>query len=106
MAELVLVDTQKVSLSINPVDAKGNPAPVEGISWAVSDETILGIVVSDDQKSAVVSALGPLGVSQVSVSADVTIGDGVDTLAGTLDVTVVAGKASSLGITVGTPSEQ
>jgi len=42
----------------------------------------------------------------VNVSADADLGDGVTTIAGTLDVTVAASQAVSLNISAGTPVNQ
>ena len=101
---LILTDEQKVSLSIDPRTAAGNPAKVDGVPvWSVSDSNVLTIVPSEDGKSAVVTTTGQLGASQVSVSADADLGEGVRTIAATLDVTVVAAEAATLAITSGTP---
>lgn len=96
-----LTDVQKVSLSIAPVDAAGNPAPVETVAWTSSDEKVLTVVAAADGLSAVATAVGPLGTAQVTVSADAQIGDGVTTITGVLDVNVVASQATALGITAG-----
>ncbi len=101
---LTLLDTQKVPLSIAPVDAVGNPAPVDGIpEWTVSDSAVLAIEVADDGMSALVTTVGPLGDAQVNVSADADLGEGVTTLTGLLDISVIASEAVSLGISAGTP---
>lgn len=104
---VTLTDIQKVALSISPVDAKGNPAAVDGIpTWLVSDETLLSLTVSPDGMSAELFALGPLGTGQVTVNADADLGSGVTTITGILDVTVVSSQATSLAITAGTPENQ
>lgn len=99
----ILSDIQKVALSITPVDGAGNPAPVEGVVWASSNEAVLTVVAAEDGLSAVVTAVGPLGQAQVSVKADAQIGEGVVELTGVLDVDVVASQAVSLAVTAGTP---
>src|SRR6267142_6349149 len=54
---LQLTDVQKCTLSIAPVDAKGNPAPVDGApSWSVSDPALLDLTPAADGLSAVVTA--------------------------------------------------
>lgn len=105
---LLLTDTQKASLSIAPVDAKGNPAKVQdgSVVWSAADSTIVTLTPSADGLSCDCAAAGPLGTTQVNVSADADLGDGVTTIAGTLDVQVQAGQAVSLGISAGTPVEQ
>jgi hypothetical protein len=102
---LQLTDVQSCSLSVQPIDAKGNPAPVDGPpSWSVSDPTILSIVPSADGLSASISAVGLLGNCQVNVSADADMGAGTVTISGSLDVTVVASQAASLNIGAGVPA--
>lgn len=101
---LVVTDVQKVTLSIAPVDAKGNPAPVDGVpTWAVSDATLATITPAADGLSAVVTASGPLGTFQANVSADADLGAGTTTITGTLDIQVTASQATSLNIAAGTP---
>jgi hypothetical protein len=103
----VLIDDQKVALSIAPVDAKGNPAAVDGApAWASSDETVLTVAASADGLSATVTAVGKLGAAQISVTADADMGAGTVPIAGVLDVSVVAGQAVSLSISTGTPEAQ
>jgi len=102
---LILTDSQKVTLAIAPVSKAGNPAVVESSAWSSSDDTVLTVVAADDGMSAVATVTGVLGSAQVSVSADADMGEGVETLIGTLDVDVVAGQAVSLGISVGAPEE-
>jgi hypothetical protein len=103
---LLLTDTQKVTLSIDPRNAKGNPAPVDGVpEWAVSNPGVGTITPSADGLSATfVATTG--GDTQVSVTADADLGDGVRSLSATLDISVKPGEAVTLGITAGTPEEQ
>ena len=101
---LILTDEQKVQLSIQPVTAAGNPARVDGVpAWSVSDTNVLALDVAPDGLSAWATATGPLGPSQVSVSADADLGEGIRTIAATLDVSVVPAEAVSLAISAGAP---
>lgn len=108
MAELlVLRDTEKVSLSVQFVDIKGNPAPVDGVpTWASSNEAILTATASADGMSAEVVAVGPLGPAQVSVTGDADLGAGVAQVIGTQDINVVPSEAVSAVITAGAPEPQ
>lgn len=99
----LLTDVQKVSLSITPVTAAGNAAPVESVTWASSNEAVLTVVAAEDGLSAVATAVGPLGTAQVTVVADALIGEGTVELTGVLDVEVVASQAVSLVVAAGTP---
>lgn len=104
---LILTDIQKCSLLIQPVDAKGNPAPVDGApTWSVADPTILSVTPAADGLTAVIVAIGPLGTTQVNVQADADLGSGVTTITGLLDVQVTASIATGLTISAGTPENQ
>lgn len=100
---LTLTDIQKVSLSIAPVSAAGNPAPVDSVVWTSSNPEVLTVVASEDGLTAVASTVGPLGNAQVTVVADADLGEGVVELTGILDVVVVGSQAVSLGVVAGTP---
>jgi len=103
---LILTDTQKCNLAIDPRNAKGQPAPVDGIpQWSSSNPGVCDIQPAADGLSAYVFAVGT-GASQISVTADADLGAGVRNLTGTLDVEVRAGEAVTMGIAAGTPEEQ
>lgn len=105
MAEIT--DSQKVTLSVKFVDRKGNPAPVDGVpSWGVDNTDVLAIEVSEDGLTCVASAVGPLGTGLVSMTADADLGEGVTPIAGTFELTVTAGEATTVEITAGEVSEQ
>jgi len=104
---LILKDTEQAVLNGGFLDKKGNPATVDGLPvWSVSDATILSVQPAADGLSATIVANGPLGLSQVSISGDADLGEGMKPVVGTLDVTVVAGEAVSATINAGTPTEQ
>jgi hypothetical protein len=104
---LTMTDTQKVSLTISPLDARGNPARVDGIpTWAASDPALLLVLPEPSGLGAVAIAIGGLGNAQVTVTADVDLGAGVREITGILDITIVGGEAVELGIVAGTPTEQ
>ena len=99
---LVLTVDQNVSLSVQPHDASGNVAAVDGVpTWSVSDPTVLNITPAEDGLSAVVGTVGGIGSSQVNVTVDVKLGEEVKMLTGILDIEVRAGEAVSLDITAG-----
>lgn len=104
LMSLQLTASQKVDLSIQPVDKKGNPAEVEDIVWMTDNSEVLAL--SFVGNSCTVAAVGPMGVASVTVTVDAKIGDGVETLTGRLDIEVVAGQATAINITAGTPVEQ
>jgi len=106
---LVLTATQKCALTFAVVDAKGNPASVEGVPvWDTSDPSKITVDASTDGMTATANAVGPLTTTpvQVSVTADADLGEGTRAIVGLLDLTVVAGEAVSVNISAGTPEEQ
>jgi len=101
---LTLTNTQKVTLTVQPVDAKGYSAPVDGIpSWAQSDASV-GTLTANGFSAEFV-ALAP-GQTQITVSADADLGANTRTITGVLDILVEAGEASTLIITAGVPTQQ
>lgn len=103
---LVLTDSQKAVLSISPVDKKEFPAAVDGVPvWTVADSTVASLTPSEDGLSASIVAEAP-GTTQINVTADADLGEGVVELIGTLDVQVTAGQAVSLNISSSAPEEQ
>lgn len=103
---LVLTDTQKVTLRLEPRNAKGNLAPVDGVpQWAVSNPGVGHISVDADGLGATFFA-DTGGDTQVSATADADMGSGVRQITATLDISVRPGEAVTLGITAGTPAEQ
>jgi hypothetical protein len=108
---LVLTATQQAALSFTVVDAKGNPASIDGTpTWSSVDPSTVMVEPATDGMTAVVKAVGPVttpGTSvQVSVSVDADLGAGVTPLVGTLDVSVLAGTAVAVSLAAGTPEEQ
>ena len=107
VTQMNMTDSQQVGLSIQPVDKKGNPAAVDGVpEWASSNSEVVTVEAAADGLSAVAKAVGPLGTATVSVKADADLGAGVTEIAGSLEITITAGGATSVTITAGTPSEQ
>ncbi len=108
MIPIQLNTEQQVTATINPVTPKGRPAPIDGVPvWSVvSGACTLG-TVSDDGKTAVlltpdeVPTADPLGL--IAVEADADVGEGVETIRDTIEITVVSPRATSLGLSLGTP---
>lgn len=99
---LILPIDRVVTLSIQPVDAAGNPAPVDGApAWSSSDESLAVVVPAEDGLSAELRPVGALGLAQISVSADARLGPDTLTLTGLLDVQIVGGEAVALNIAAG-----
>lgn len=103
---LQLTDTQQCDVSVKALNRKGNPAPVQNPVWSSSDSTVATVTQDavDGLKAKVVA--GAAGTTQINVSADADMGDGVKPISAVLDVTVVGGQAVTFAVTTGTPTEQ
>jgi hypothetical protein len=103
---LSLSAVQKCNVSIQPVDVKGNPAAVDGGPlWSVSADGVVTLSPAADGLSCVISGLAP-GSVQVNVTADADLGEGVRSITGTLDVTVIAAEAVGFTIQTGPVEDQ
>lgn len=101
---LILTTAQKVTLTVEALDAYGNPARIDGVpTWQVSDPALGTLVPVEGTMSAVYTTLGVLGLTQVSAQADADLGAGVRPITCTLDIAVEAAEAVSLGIKAGAP---
>jgi hypothetical protein len=91
------------------VDAKNNPAKVEGAPvWTSSEPSFVTVEPSADGLSAVIKAVGPTTATpvQINVTADADLGEGVKPITGLLEVSVIAGEAVAVAISAATPEEQ
>lgn len=104
---LTLSASQQVGMSVSFLDARGNPAQVDGApTWLVDAPAVLSLTPAPDGMSCLAAAVGPLGNARVSVRADADLGAGVVEVVGILDFTITAGQAATVQISAGTPSEQ
>lgn len=101
---LILTDEQKVTLSVEFKTAAGNPAKVDGIpTWSSSDPSVVAIEPDGDGLSAVATSVGPLGMAQITCSADADLGEGTRVITGVLDVEVLASEAVIALVAAGAP---
>lgn len=101
---ITLTIDQKVTVSLSAVDAVGNPAKLESVTWETSDPTLATVIPNEtDPASAVVFTSGPLGMAQIVARADARFGPDVKELIGILDVEIVAGEAVALTLNTGAP---
>jgi hypothetical protein len=79
---------QVVDLAVAFKDKLGNAAKVDGLPvWALTDESLAGLVVAADGLSAVLTPVG-IGAFKVQVKADADLGEGVKEIIGELVVEV------------------
>lgn len=105
---LILTDSQKARLKIQPKTKAGNPATVDGVVvWTSSDPTIAQVVADPDDatgQTAWVSAVG-LGTAQIQAVADADLGPGLRNITAVVDIEVKAGEAVNVGIVAEAPVE-
>jgi hypothetical protein len=92
-----LPNDHQVQVQISYVDAKGNPAQVDGpVAWSSSNEAVLTVEVdAADSTLATIVPGDQLSQAQVVATADADLGEGVKQIVTTMDVTIVAGEAVS-----------
>jgi hypothetical protein len=84
-----------VEVRVAYVDAKGNPATVDGpVTWDTSDPNIASVAVDQgDTQQARVTPTNALGNVQITATADADLGAGVTSIITLMDVTIIAGQA-------------
>ena len=104
MANFKLTAVQQVVVSANGVDAKVNPAPLEGCRVPSSNESIA--TVSELDGAFVITAISP-GMTQIDATADAKIGEGETLLqAEPVTLEVIAAEAVTFALQFGEPTEQ
>lgn len=93
---------QRVSVTVNPLTAGGNIAPIDGVVAFSSSDLSVAFVEALGDHSALVTAVG-LGVAQITAEFDADLGEGVRTIVATGAIEVVAAEAVSAEIVFGTP---
>ncbi|MBR0753514.1 hypothetical protein JQ604_15100 [Bradyrhizobium jicamae] len=84
-----------VLMQVSYVDARGNPATIDGdVAWASSDEAIASVQV-DLQDSTICRAvpMGGMGQVQITATCDADLGEGTRELITICDIQVVGGEA-------------
>jgi hypothetical protein len=101
--QMMLPVDKSVAATASFVDAKGNPAVVEGVPVWGTDRPDLLAVTDNGDGSATVACVGPLGSGQVTCTGDADMGAGVVpvVLMGTIEV--IAGAAVGGVINFGEP---
>lgn len=96
-----------VLMQVAYVDAKGNPATIDGdVSWQSSDDSVIMVTV-DTQDSTICRAtpVGSMGQAQITATCDADLGEGTRELITLCDIEVVGGEAVAGTIQpVGEPS--
>jgi hypothetical protein len=103
---LVVSDTDvpgTVQATVSFTDAKGNPATVDGApTWDASNPAVIdSIIVAPDGMSAKLHITDKVGASNVTVSADVDLGSGVDKHDFVDTVSVIGGAATAAAFAFG-----
>lgn len=97
-----LHDFEQVTLSVEALDAEGNPADAT-IAWSSSDDTVASVADNGDSTALVVASPGAGGLGTATIKATATDNGDGDVHEGTWDVEVVAGDVVTVNIVPGTP---
>ena len=104
MLEIVITNEQKIQVTLTPVTATNKPAQLDGPAvFEVISGTATIEMIADNPLSAFLVSGDLPGDSEILVSADADLGDGVETISDIIKLTVAGAKAASLGMTVGAP---
>ena len=99
---VTITNEQKIQVTLAPTTAAGNPATLDGAPvWAVAAGDATIEVAADGLSCYLIS--GEPGNSQITVTADADLGEGVVNLTDTVDLAVVPASASQLGLVTGSP---
>lgn len=94
--------TQKIPLSIKPVDKFGNDAKLDGVpAWALSDPSKGSLAVAADGLSGEFVPAGAVGSLEIQVSGDADLGEGVVPIMGSLPVDLLPGDAVAIQVAAG-----
>ena len=93
---MIITDVQEITLSINPVNALGNPAILLKLpTWTSSDLNIISLNVATDGLSVIAMSMGKLGIASIVVSDGQSIG--------VFSIEVISSAAKSFTVSAGAP---
>jgi hypothetical protein len=101
---VTLAQGQAVSFTVETLDSKGRPAPIDGVPvYTNSDPVVADLFVAGDGTSGTIT-WADAGTATISVAVDADLGEGVRTLTASVDVVCGAAEAVSVAFVVGTPT--
>ena len=104
MLELTITNEEKIKVTLAPVTSTGKPAQVDGVpTWNVLSGPAAVNVAADGLSAELVSHDSDLSDTQIQVSADADLGEGVETVSDVITLKTVGAKAQSLGLSAGSP---
>lgn len=102
MANHIMRGGKRRSIDLVLTDKFGNPAAVDGIpTWDTTGPEICAVEPYPNGMGAIVRALGKTGTSEISVTVDADMGEGVRTMVGTAAFDVLSGEVSVMALMVG-----
>lgn len=103
----ILSSTQELDLSPQFKDKRGNPAEIDGVpEWLTDNSELLSLAPTEDGRTCTVRAVGALGTARVTMTADALVGEGTESLVGTVEFQITAGKATVVELVPGPAREQ
>lgn len=101
--EIKLTNEQQVTVRLQPVTPAGRPAVLDGKpEWKVVSGASI-ILPAEDGLSCLIVSSDLADATEISVSADADLGEGVETISDLILVNVEHAKAASLGLVADAP---
>lgn len=98
---------QEVPVQVLYRNGQGTVVPVDGPpTWEADDESLVSIEPAEDGLNAVIRSRGPVGTTNVTVTADAKLGEGTREIVAVLEVTVTESGAVSVEFVVGEPRDR
>ncbi len=110
MLELSITNEQEVIVTLKPVTETGKPAKIDGAASFTILSGSSQVKPSDDGLSATLVSSDDPGDTEIMVKADVDLtpnqpdGSGIEEISDIIRLHVLGAKASSLGLSAGTPT--
>lgn len=91
--------TEKVLVTLEIKDAKGNPAAVDGLpAWSLTAPDLGTLEVAEGAMSALFTPAGAVGELAIQVNADADLGEGVKDIMGQLPIVLLPGEAVTISL--------
>ena len=101
MVPVEITNEQKIQITLAPKTAAGNPAPVDGKpTWTIQSGSST-IEVAEDGMSAFLISSDEESQTMVLIEADAKVGDGVESISETIQLTVKKAQAANFGLVIG-----
>lgn len=96
---------QYSDVTLAPVDRKGNPAVVDGVTFTSSNSEVVEVIQDENDKLKARINYRGVGTAQIDVVVDAELGDGERTISDFVAVEVRPEEAVGLGLQISEPAD-